>query len=175
MPHKVNPIDFENAEGNLGVANALFQHLSKANSPSRAGNVTSPTPPFCATWASVLPTRDRVAGTAKGIGKLEINTAGWPTNSITVGSAGRSRQTVMRRYHCPDAYEQLKALTRGRVIDQERLQTFIRGLEIPANDKAALLALTPAGYTGNAAGDVPFRPTVRTSRVTHDPQYRSQR
>lgn len=151
MPHKVNPIDFENAEGNLGVANALFQHLSSKLPISRWQRDLTDSTVLRNVGLGFAHTLIALQSLQKGISKLEINTAkladeldhSWEVLAEAV-------QTVMRRHHCPDAYEQLKALTRGQVINQERLQTFIRGLVIPANDKDALLALTPARYIGNA-------------------------
>lgn len=152
MPHKVNPIDFENAEGNLGMANAIFQHLSSKLPISRWQRDLTDSTVLRNVGLGFAHTLIALQSLQKGIGKLEINTAkladeldhSWEVLAEAV-------QTVMRRHHCPDAYEQLKALTRGQVINQERLQTFIRGLDIPANDKEALLALTPARYIGNAA------------------------
>lgn len=151
MPHKVNPIDFENAEGNLGVANALFQHLSSKLPISRWQRDLTDSTVLRNVGLGFAHTLIALQSLQKGISKLEINTTkladeldhSWEVLAEAV-------QTVMRRHHCPDAYEQLKALTRGQVINQERLQTFIRGLVIPANDKDALLALTPARYIGNA-------------------------
>jgi adenylosuccinate lyase len=153
MPHKVNPIDFENAEGNLGVANALLDHLAAKLPVSRWQRDL--------TDSTVL----RVIGTAyghslvatssllKGLAKLELNAervdedldANWEVLAEPI-------QTVMRRYGIENPYEQLKSLTRGKRITPEDLADFIRGLDIPEEARKALLELTPAGYTGNAAG-----------------------
>ena len=152
MPHKVNPIDFENAEGNLGVANALLDHLAAKLPVSRWQRDL--------TDSTVL----RVIGTAyghslvatssllKGLAKLELNAervdedldANWEVLAEPI-------QTVMRRYGIENPYEQLKSLTRGKRITAEDLADFIRGLDIPEEARKALLELTPAGYTGNAA------------------------
>jgi adenylosuccinate lyase len=151
MPHKVNPIDFENAEGNLGLANALLGHMAAKLPVSR--------------WQRDLTdsTGLRNLGTGlgysviaykslnKGIGKLELNQttidadldACWEILAEPV-------QTVMRRYRIEQPYEKLKALTRGKGIDQATLEQFIKSLEIPNAAKQELLALTPRKYIGNA-------------------------
>lgn len=152
MPHKVNPIDFENAEGNLGLANALLEHLSAKLPISR--------------WQRDLTdsTTQRNIGSAlgyglvayqsclKGLSRLAVNRealradldAAWEVLAEPI-------QTVMRRHGLPDPYEQLKKLTRGRRIDRAVLHAFIDGLPLPAREKGRLKKLTPAGYTGNAA------------------------
>jgi len=151
MPHKVNPIDFENAEGNLGVANALLDHLAQKLPVSRWQRDL--------TDSTVL----RVIGTAyghsvvamssllKGLSKLEVNEkrlnddldASWEVLAEPI-------QTVMRRYGIEAPYEQLKALTRGKQVTADDLREFINGLELPDSVRRDLLALTPARYTGNA-------------------------
>ncbi len=151
MPHKVNPIDFENSEGNIGLANALLRHLSEKLPVSRwQRDLTDSTVlrnlgvalGYCAVaWDSCL----------RGLGKLELNAAAidhdidncWEVLAEPV-------QTVMRRYGLPQPYEQLKALTRGRGIDREGLTEFISKLDLPAEPKARLLALTPREYLGLA-------------------------
>jgi adenylosuccinate lyase len=152
MPHKVNPIDFENAEGNLGLANALLEHLAGKLPVSR--------------WQRDLTdsTAQRTIGTAfaysliayqsclKGLGKLEVNTerlledldANWEVLAEPI-------QTVMRRYGISKPYEKLKTLTRGKRVDQATLRAFVESLEIPIDVKQRLLALTPESYTGTAA------------------------
>ena len=152
MPHKVNPIDFENAEGNLGLASALFEHFAAKLPVSRWQRDL--------TDSTVL----RALGTAfghslvgydallRGLGKLSVNPerlaadldAAWEVLAEAV-------QTVMRRHGLPNPYEQLKALTRGQGIDEASMRGFIEGLELPAEAKQRLLALVPAGYTGLAA------------------------
>jgi adenylosuccinate lyase len=152
MPHKVNPIDFENAEGNFGIANALFEHFAAKLPVSRWQRDL--------TDSTVL----RALGTAfghalvgfdallRGLGKLSVNPerltadldAAWEVLAEAV-------QTVMRRHGLPNPYEQLKALTRGQGIDAGSMRAFIAGLELPADAKQRLLDMTPATYTGLAA------------------------
>ena len=152
MPHKVNPIDFENSEGNLGLANALLRHLSDKLPLSRWQRDL--------TDSTVL----RNAGVAlgysllgcvsclKGLNKLEANPAALHADlESTWEVLAEAVQTVMRRYGLPEPYEQLKALTRGKGITRETLQEFIRQLAIPAAEKERLLALAPWTYTGKAA------------------------
>lgn len=152
MPHKVNPIDFENSEGNLGLANAVLRHLSEKLPISRwQRDLTDSTVlrnlgvafGYCAVaWDACL----------RGIGKLELNAAA--INADIDGCwevLAEPVQTVMRRYGLPQPYEQLKALTRGKGIDQERLREFILGLDLPPEPKARLLAMTPRSYVGLAA------------------------
>ena len=153
MPHKVNPIDFENSEGNLGVANALLQHLAGKLPVSRWQRDL--------TDSTVLRTLGTALGHTllawdaclRGLGKLEAHPqrladdldANWEVLAEPI-------QTVMRRHGVADAYEQLKALTRGqRGMNRDSLREFIQGLAIPEDDRQRLLALTPATYTGLAA------------------------
>jgi adenylosuccinate lyase len=152
MPHKVNPIDFENAEGNLGVANALLSHLAEKLPLSRWQRDL--------TDSTVLRTIGTAAGHGmiayasllKGLSKLQLNKlkladdldSSWEVLAEPI-------QTVMRLYGIENPYEQLKTLTRGKAITAEILVEFIQALEIPDIAKQRLLALTPAGYTGNAA------------------------
>ena len=151
MPHKVNPIDFENAEGNFGIASALFEHFSIKLPISRWQRDL--------TDSTVL----RALGTAfghmligfnalqRGLNKLSVNPerlaadldAAWEVLAEAV-------QTVMRRHGLPNPYEQLKALTRGHGIHAESMRAFIETLDLPAADKARLLAMTPGSYTGLA-------------------------
>src|SRR6478735_820280 len=151
MPHKVNPIDFENAEGNFGIANALFEHFAAKLPISRWQRDL--------TDSTVL----RALGTAfghaligfdallRGLGKLSANPdrlaadldAAWEVLAEAV-------QTVMRRHGLPNPYEQLKALTRGQGITAESMRDFIRGLDLPDDAKQRLLAMTPATYAGLA-------------------------
>ena len=152
MPHKVNPIDFENSEGNLGLANALLSHLSQKLPLSRWQRDL--------TDSTVL--RNMGVGCAyellayqsclKGISKLQVNTtqiAEDLNNSWEV--LAEPIQTVMRRYGIPEPYEKLKALTRGQAITPTVLATFIESLDLPDEAKVALRTMTPASYTGNAA------------------------
>ena len=151
MPHKVNPIDFENSEGNLGIANALLKHLSEKLPVSRWQRDL--------TDSTVL----RNLGTAlghsllaydsvlRGLGKLETNPSRLAEDLDNCWEVlAEPVQTVMRRYGVPNPYEQLKELTRGKGITPEGLKTFIQGLAIPDDAKQSLLKMTPASYIGKA-------------------------
>ena len=152
MPHKVNPIDFENAEGNLGVANALLAHLAEKLPVSRWQRDL--------TDSTVLRTIGTAAGHGmiayasllKGLAKLRLNTARLADDLDSSWEVlAEPIQTVMRLYGVENPYEQLKTLTRGKAINAEIMVEFVQQLEIPASAKQRLLELTPAGYTGNAA------------------------
>lgn len=151
MPHKVNPIDFENSEGNLGIANAVLQHLASKLPISRWQRDLTDSTVLRNLGVGFAHSIIAYESTLKGIGKLEINVsriaedldASWEVLAEPI-------QTVMRRYAVPDAYEKLKELTRGRGITNEALQTFVDDLEIPAEAKAELKALTPSNYIGSA-------------------------
>ena len=151
MPHKVNPIDFENSEGNLGVANAILRHLAEKLPLSRwQRDLTDSTvlrnlgPAF---GHSVL----AYDSAMRGIGKLEVNTAAIAADLDACWEVlAEPVQTVMRRYGIENPYEQLKELTRGKGINQADLQVFIRGLAIPDDAKARLLEMTPSSYLGKA-------------------------
>jgi adenylosuccinate lyase len=152
MPHKVNPIDFENSEGNLGVANALFQHLGSKLPVSRWQRDLSDSTVLRNLGVGVAHSLIAYQSSLKGIGKLEVNP---PRLAEDLDNAwevlAEPIQTVMRRYGVEKPYERLKELTRGRGgIDRDSVRAFIRGLEIPDAAKARLLELTPATYTGNA-------------------------
>ncbi len=151
MPHKVNPIDFENSEGNLGLANAVFGHLSSKLPVSRWQRDLTDSTVLRNMGVGFGYSAIAYASTMKGIGKLLINenalsedlNAAWEVLAEPI-------QTVMRRYAVEEPYEKLKALTRGQAITQETLATFIASLEIPDEAKQALTAMTPASYIGNA-------------------------
>ena len=151
MPHKVNPIDFENSEGNLGLANAVFQHLAAKLPVSRwQRDLTDSTVlrnmGVGAGYAVIA-----YAATMKGLGKLEINPARLAEDLDNAWEVlAEPIQTVMRRYDIEEPYEKLKALTRGQGITQETLKSFIDNLDIPAEAKQSLHELTPANYIGNA-------------------------
>ncbi|MEN9538303.1 MAG: hypothetical protein RLZZ126_538 [Pseudomonadota bacterium] len=151
MPHKVNPIDFENAEGNFGLANALLRHLSDKLPISRWQRDL--------TDSTVLRNIGVALGYAAlaqhslltGLNKLELNEAALAADLDAAWEVlAEPIQTVMRRHGLPEPYEQLKAFTRGQPMTRELMQGFIQKLEIPATDKARLLAMTPASYTGLA-------------------------
>ncbi|TVQ33654.1 MAG: adenylosuccinate lyase [Wenzhouxiangella sp.] len=152
MPHKVNPIDFENGEGNLGLANALLEHLAAKLPVSRwQRDLTDSTVQrslgsafgYCAlAWGSILRGLARIAPDQARLA-ADLDSA-WEVLAEPV-------QTVMRLHGVPEPYEKLKALTRGQGIDQDSLQRFIAQLDIPTEDRDRLLAMTPGSYIGNAA------------------------
>jgi adenylosuccinate lyase len=152
MPHKINPIDFENAEGNLGIANALLNHFSAKLPVSRWQRDLSDSTVLRNLGVAIGHGILSYESLLKGLGKLEPN-AGRMAADLDASweVLGEAIQTVMRRFGEADAYEQLKSLTRGEKMTAEILQTFIAGLSIPENEKERLKALTPAGYTGIAA------------------------
>ena len=151
MPHKVNPIDFENSEGNLGIANALFQHLASKLPISRWQRDLTDSTVLRNLGVGFAHSVIAYEASLKGISKLELNEqkiaadldACWEVLAEPI-------QTVMRRYDIENPYEKLKELTRGKGISPEVLQTFIDGLDMPAEAKAELKKLTPANYIGNA-------------------------
>ena len=153
MPHKVNPIDFENSEGNIGVANALLRHLSDKLPVSRWQRDLSDSTALRNVGGALGHSLLGYVACLRGLGKLEADPkrlaedldANWEVLAEPV-------QQVMRRYGVPDAYEKLKALSRGKRLDRRQLAAFIRRLPIPAAAKKRLLALTPARYVGLAAG-----------------------
>jgi adenylosuccinate lyase len=152
MPHKVNPIDFENAEGNFGVANALLEHFSRKLPISRWQRDLTDSTTLRALGEAFGHALIGFASLEKGLGKLEINAdriAADLDHSWEV--LAEAIQTVMRRHGLPEPYEQLKALTRGKGITHETLQHFIGTLDLPDAARQRLLALTPATYTGLAA------------------------
>ncbi|MCG5513011.1 adenylosuccinate lyase [Ectothiorhodospira shaposhnikovii] len=152
MPHKVNPIDFENAEGNLGLANAVFEHLAGKLPVSRwQRDLTDSTVlrniGMGFAWSVIA-----YQAVGKGIGKLEVDTARLDADlEANWEVLAEPIQTVMRRYGVEKPYEKLKELTRGQRVDGPRLRAFIDTLEIPQVARDQLKALTPGGYTGNAA------------------------
>ena len=152
MPHKVNPIDFENSEGNLGIANALFQHLASKLPVSRWQRDLTDSTVLRNLGVGIAHSVIAYEASLKGIGKLELNAARIAEDLDACWEVlAEPIQTVMRRYAIENPYEKLKELTRGKGIGPEALQTFIDGLDMPADAKAELRMLTPAGYTGNAA------------------------
>jgi adenylosuccinate lyase len=151
MPHKVNPIDFENAEGNLGIANALFEHLAAKLAVSRWQRDLSDSTVLRNLGVGIAHSVIAFESTLKGVGKLEVNEtrtaedldANWEVLAEAI-------QTVMRRYGIEKPYEKLKDLTRGQRVDQAAMRAFVEGLELPEEAKARLRDLTPAHYIGNA-------------------------
>ena len=151
MPHKVNPIDFENSEGNLGIANAVFEHLAAKLPVSRWQRDLTDSTVLRNVGVGAAHSLIAYEASLKGLNKLEINLA-----VITEDLAkhwevlAEPVQTVMRRYGIEKPYEQLKELTRGKPIDEELLRTFISQLDIPEDAKHTLLEMTPLTYTGSA-------------------------
>ncbi len=152
MPHKINPIDFENAEGNFGLANALLQHLAEKLPISRWQRDLSDSTALRSIGTAFGHVVIALAALNRGLGKLEVAPGriqqdldeNWEVLAEPI-------QTVMRRFGLEQPYEQLKALTRGQSINREILATFIWGLKIPEPARQQLLALTPSSYIGNAA------------------------
>ena len=152
MPHKVNPIDFENSEGNLGIANAILQHLASKLPISRWQRDLTDSTVLRNLGVGFAHSVIAYEASLKGIGKLELNAARIAEDLDNCWEVlAEPVQTVMRRYAVENAYEKLKDLTRGKGITPEALQTFIEALDIPAQAKAELRQLTPASYIGNAA------------------------
>ncbi|RMD80344.1 MAG: adenylosuccinate lyase [Gammaproteobacteria bacterium] len=152
MPHKVNPIDFENAEGNLGLANALLAHLGEKLPVSRWQRDLSDSTVLRNLGVALGHVLLAARSALKGLGKLEADPERMRQDLDQAWEVlAEAVQTVMRRYGVEEPYEKLKALTRGRTVDRETLQAFVRGLPIPQEAKERLLALTPAAYTGYAA------------------------
>lgn len=152
MPHKVNPIDFENAEGNLGLANALFNHFANKLTQSRMQRDLSDSTVLRNIGVAFAYTLIAFQAITKGNDKLQINKAALKADLDSSWEVlAEAIQTVMRRYNLPNAYEQLKNLTRGQGIDKDSLKEFIKSLAIPEEVKKQLLDLTPERYTGLAA------------------------
>ena len=151
MPHKVNPIDFENSEGNLGIANAIMTHLSEKLPISRWQRDLTDSTVLRNIGVGLAHSLIAYRATMKGIAKLELNAqavdddidSSWEILAEPI-------QTVMRRYRIEKPYEKLKELTRGKQIDQQSVQNFIKNLTIPESAKQELLQLTPRKYLGNA-------------------------
>ncbi|MFN8849464.1 MAG: adenylosuccinate lyase [Inhella sp.] len=152
MPHKVNPIDFENAEGNYGLANALLTHLSQKLPISRWQRDLTDSTVLRNMGVALGYTLLGYDSLAKGLGKLEAHPANLAADLDAAWEVlAEPVQTVMRRFGLPEPYEQLKAFTRGKVITQQLMQDFIQSLALPEAEKQRLLALTPGHYTGIAA------------------------
>ena len=152
MPHKVNPIDFENSEGNAGIANALLRHLADKLPISRWQRDLSDSTALRNLGPALGHTLLAYQSCLRGLGKLEADKARLAADLEQNWEVlGEAVQQVMRRYGVPEAYEKLKALTRGRRLDQRQLAAFVKGLPIPAEAKKRLLALAPGRYIGAAA------------------------
>ena len=152
MPHKVNPIDFENGEGNLGIANAILSHLAAKLPISRWQRDLTDSTVLRNLGVGFAHTSIALQSILRGISKLEVNAdnlaadldANWEVLAEPI-------QTVMRRYGIEKPYEKLKELTRGQRITQSDLEQFIDGLELPSDVKESLKQLTPSNYIGNAS------------------------
>ncbi|MBC8518976.1 MAG: adenylosuccinate lyase [Gammaproteobacteria bacterium] len=152
MPHKVNPIDFENSEGNLGIANAIMGHLGEKLVISRGQRDLTDSTVLRNLGVGIAHSLIAYNSTLRGIGKLEINEARLAEDlDNTWEVMAEPIQTVMRRYGVENPYEKLKALTRGQGITKEALLTFVDGLDIPEEARESLRKLSPASYIGNAA------------------------
>ncbi len=152
MPHKVNPIDFENSEGNLGIANALMNHLSCKLPISRWQRDLTDSTVLRNLGVGIAHSMIAYSSTIRGINKLQINEAALAKDlDSTWEILAEPIQTVMRRYGIEKPYEKLKELTRGQSITAETLKAFVETLDIPDEAKKELQALTPATYIGNAA------------------------
>lgn len=152
MPHKINPIDFENSEGNIGLANAILGHLARKLPVSRMQRDLTDSTAIRNVGAGFAYSLIAVASTLRGLGRMSPNEEALAADLNHAWEVlAEPIQTVMRRYGVPNAYEKLKALTRGHAMTPEAIHAFIDSLEIPEADKARLRALTPAAYIGDAA------------------------
>ncbi len=151
MPHKVNPIDFENSEGNLGLANAILGHLAEKLPISRWQRDLTDSTVLRNLGVGLAHSLIAYQATMKGLNKLQINPEKLAADLDNAWEImAEPIQTVMRRYKVEQPYEKLKALTRGNVMNKETIQSFVSTLDIPDAAKSDLLALTPATYIGNA-------------------------
>ncbi len=151
MPHKVNPIDFENSEGNLGIANAILGHLSAKLPVSRWQRDLTDSTVLRNLGVGFAHSLIAYESTLKGLGKLELNSSRLDADLDQAWEVlAEPIQTVMRRYNIEKPYEKLKELTRGKAMTPEVIQDFVRTLDMPQAGKDELLALTPANYIGNA-------------------------
>lgn len=161
MPHKVNPIDFENAEGNLGMSTAMLKHFAEKLPISRWQRDLSDSTVQRNIGVAIAYTLIAVQAALKGVEKLKLEPQAVEADLAGAWEVlGEAVQTVMRRYGIADPYEKLKALTRGQAVTRELLAEFITRLDIPEPEKQRLLALTPGSYLGLAAElgrDVPVQ------------------
>ena len=151
MPHKVNPIDFENAEGNFGIANTLFRHFSEKLPISRWQRDLSDSTVLRNLGVAIAHSEIGYQSLLKGLSKIEIN-----SDQLQKDLENNSQvlaepiQTILRKYKVAGAYEKLKVFTRGQVVDNDQLKQYIKSLELPEHEKDNLLALTASNYTGIA-------------------------
>ncbi|MEG1480677.1 MAG: lyase family protein, partial [Kiritimatiellia bacterium] len=152
MPHKINPIDFENSEGNLGIANALLGHLSRKLPVSRLQRDLTDSTAIRNIGAGFAYSLIAVISTLRGLSRMTPNEEALAADLDHAWEIlAEPIQTIMRRYGVPEAYEKLKALTRGHAMTQATIADFVQALEIPEADKARLLAMRPSDYIGLAA------------------------
>ena len=152
MPHKVNPIDFENAEGNLGVGNALLAHLGAKLPVSRWQRDLTDSTVLRNMGVAIAHSLIGYQAAMKGLSKVQVNTAALEADlDANWEVLAEPVQTVMRMYGVEAPYEKLKALTRGKRVDAEGMRAFVETLEIPEAAKQRLRELTPASYIGAAA------------------------
>src|SRR5690606_34919545 len=151
MPHKVNPIDFENAEGNFGIANALFEHFSAKLPISRWQRDLTDSTVLRALGTAFGHTLVALDSLTRGAAKLQIDAARLNADlDASWEVLAEAVQTIMRRHGLPNPYEQLKALTRGQGITRDSMRAFIQSLDLPEDAKQRLLELTPSDYIGAA-------------------------
>ncbi|HJS22494.1 MAG TPA: adenylosuccinate lyase [Steroidobacteraceae bacterium] len=152
MPHKVNPIDFENAEGNLGLANAQLRHFADKLPVSRWQRDLSDSTVMRNIGVALGQALLALQALQRGVGRLDVDTARLRADLDSAWEVlAEPVQTIMRAHGLPDGYERLKAFTRGQPVDRERLHAFIQSLDLPAEARRRLLELTPADYVGLAA------------------------
>ena len=155
MPHKINPIDFENAEGNLGLGNAVLSHLSAKLPISRWQRDLTDSTVLRNMGVGIGYSLIAYRSIMKGVDKLDVDKARIDADlDVSWEVLAEPIQTMMRRYGVPEAYEKLKALTRGHTIDQAQIRAFIDQLDLPTSAKKKLLELTPQNYIGNAEEQV---------------------
>jgi len=151
MPHKVNPIDFENSEGNLGLANAIMGHLAEKLPISRWQRDLTDSTVLRNIGVGIAHSVIAYEASLKGLSKLELNAARLAEDLDNAWEVlAEPIQTIMRRYHVEEPYEKLKALTRGQKVNADIMRQFIDGLDVPEEAKVQMRALTPANYIGNA-------------------------
>ena len=152
MPHKVNPIDFENAEGNLGLANALLGHLGAKLPVSRWQRDLTDSTVLRNLGVALAHSLQAYQSCARGLGKLDLDSEAIGSDLDAAWEVlGEAMQTVMRRYEIEEPYEKLKALTRGQAVTPAVLRSFLQTLDIPEDERERLGALTPSTYIGHAA------------------------
>ncbi|MDO7642009.1 MAG: lyase family protein, partial [Reinekea forsetii] len=151
MPHKVNPIDFENSEGNLGIANAILGHLGAKLPLSRWQRDLTDSTVLRSMGVGLAHSLIAYQSSLKGISKLEVNRVRINADLDNAWEVmAEAIQTVMRRYGITEPYEKLKAFTRGKAITEAMMTDFVQQLDLPDEAKSQLLAMTPASYIGNA-------------------------